>query len=1357
MTRRSRDPPVSHATSETTRRSCKQPDLHQGALGTVAQEQSGPHRPPRGTRLRRRAASIIDRPENHSGADGGIARRNRGLPGRRRQKKKRSQPPLRFSSSSSRRLHPNLRRAFSETGGTTWTAPRVHLRRLEEEDPCRVGVPQPWLTRHFIDRGWAGGGDGGRLVLSRQIPAFQKSSVMWSERRSPPHRLPAFLLLLLIPGYDAQGGLPEGPLGPSSVVLEGSSTSYAQLRRWQAGPSATLSLEFQTQEPNGLLLYADDGGHGDFVELKLVEGALRLRLSLGHGGAAAAAAAAAAASSHETTPKSPAQPFLLTVGRNLHDGAWHKAEIVRDKEETRLRVDDLKESGRHSEGPGHLTLGNHSSNSFVYLGGVPSWYGAKLAALSLPTVFFEPRLRGALRNVVYASEEGRPPKKQEPIGFKGVRLGSDEPCEQRDPCQHGGACISTDSGPVCDCRGLDYEGAFCDQERQPSEATFRGHEFLSLEAGRAAIVSGADQVSLLFKTRQPSALLWHSGDGADYMQLSLKDGGLLLSVSLGAGVLEKTVRPARVRFDDNQWHRVVVHRKVRQMSQTTSFYHLSITADGVYTERGSTAGSFSFLASSALYVGGTDAILAGPKRNNFVGCLRKVELVADSLQLDLIDLSRSGNRLVQAKGNIHFVCQEVDAADPVTFTTRDSFLALPSWDDPRTGSVSLRLRTVEPDGLLLYNSGSQGDLFALELLEGQLHLLLDLGSGPVKVRASPKRLHDGHWHQVQVTRSGRSGRLSVDDAGADYVTPGNSNQLDLEGPLFVGGVGTTAREDASSTLPGELWSGALRLGFVGCLRDLVVNGKAVDLASYAQRQDSGAVRPSCHRAGPQCPSTPCLHGGKCSEGWNRFLCDCGHTGFTGPVCAKEATTLRFNGEQFARIQLGHSSRSEAEHLRLRFQSPRPNGLLLATAAEARPQAPHTALVLSLESARLKVSYNLGDGNKIFYVGQGLDDDRWHSMQLDRRGHRVELKVDQDTTAGELRGQHLMLEVRTLHVGAVTREGPHFPARDLPGFVGQMQQLQLNGKFLFEMARQGHIPNLQMTAQLGPQGEPSAPHQPVTFRSRLSFVGLPQLKAYSSMHLHFQFKTLEPSGLLLYNAGKGQDFVAVELVDGHLHYLFNLGDGPRKVRSNTASPLNDNRWHAVTLGRSSLRQHSLVVDDRVATVTSPGSNVHLDLDGLLYLGGVRRGGYSSLPKLLSSRTGFQGCLASLDLNGEVLHPLDDAVVPSALVARGCQGTWTPCGDSACSNGGSCVPAWNDRQSCDCDATSFSGPTCADESIAYKFGPRPGLVRFSPSGGGPKNPTGASRGDLLALGFLTTADDAALVHVWGPEQHFLLLHI
>ncbi|GIY74191.1 hypothetical protein CEXT_699081 [Caerostris extrusa] len=39
--------------------------------------------------------------------------------------------------------------------------------------------------------------------------------------------------------------------------------------------------EFPTREPNGLLLYTDDGGTYDFFEVKLVEGNARLRFNLG--------------------------------------------------------------------------------------------------------------------------------------------------------------------------------------------------------------------------------------------------------------------------------------------------------------------------------------------------------------------------------------------------------------------------------------------------------------------------------------------------------------------------------------------------------------------------------------------------------------------------------------------------------------------------------------------------------------------------------------------------------------------------------------------------------------------------------------------------------------------------------------------------------------------------------------------------------------------------------------------------------------------------------------------------------------------------------------------------------------------
>jgi leucine-rich repeat transmembrane neuronal protein 1/2 len=69
---------------------------------------------------------------------------------------------------------------------------------------------------------------------------------------------------------------------------------------------------------------------------------------------------------------------------------------------------------------------------------------------------------------------------------------------------------------------------------------------------------------------------------------------------------------------------------------------------------------------------------------------------------------------------------------------------------------------------------------------------------------------------------------------------GESNQLDLEGPLYIGGVGPPT---APLTVPPVLWAGVLRHGYVGCMRDLVINGNAIDIAGYARQQDSGTYRP----------------------------------------------------------------------------------------------------------------------------------------------------------------------------------------------------------------------------------------------------------------------------------------------------------------------------------------------------------------------------------------------------------------------------------------------------------------------------------------------------------------------------------
>ncbi len=133
---------------------------------------------------------------------------------------------------------------------------------------------------------------------------------------------------------------------------------------------------------------------------------------------------------------------------------------------------------------------------------------------------------------------------------------------------------------------------------------------------------------------------------------------------------------------------------------------------------------------------------------------------------------------------------------------------LPSWEASKTGSMSFKIRTNEPNGLLLYNNGAphaqvcclslfiveftpskiqncsfsfdcllvctsiQGDYFAVELVNGHVYLHLDLGSGSVKVKATSRRIDDGTWHEITISRNGKSGRATVDGASTDFVTPG---------------------------------------------------------------------------------------------------------------------------------------------------------------------------------------------------------------------------------------------------------------------------------------------------------------------------------------------------------------------------------------------------------------------------------------------------------------------------------------------------------------------------------------------------------------------------------------------------------
>ena len=134
------------------------------------------------------------------------------------------------------------------------------------------------------------------------------------------------------------------------------------------------------------------------------------------------------------------------------------------------------------------------------------------------------------------------------------------------------------------------------------------------------------------------------------------------------------------------------------------------------------------------------------------------------------------------------------------------------------------------------------------------------------------------------------------------------------------------------------------------------------------------------------------------------------------LTASDAATLNFNGEQYLIINLPEEFRTQAESLYIRFRTTRPNGLLLTTTSID----PNQHITLLLESGAIRIDLNYGEGqmDRIAEIGSSLNDDSWHTLHIERRGHNFEIEIDQNQKQViELTGQHYTLHVSAIHVGA----------------------------------------------------------------------------------------------------------------------------------------------------------------------------------------------------------------------------------------------------------------------------------------------------------------------------------------------------
>ncbi|XP_019657252.2 neurexin-1 isoform X23 [Ailuropoda melanoleuca] len=1137
----------------------------------------------------------------------------------------------------------------------------------------------------------------------------------------------------------------------SGLEFPGAEGQWTRFPKWNACCESEMSFQLKTRSARGLVLYFDDEGFCDFLELILTRGG-RLQLSFSI---------------------FCAEPATLLADTPVNDGAWHNVRIRRQFRNTTLFIDQVEAKWVEVKSKRR----DMTVFSGLFVGGLPPELRAAALKLTLASVREREPFKGWIRDVRVNSSQALPVDSGEvKLDDEPPNSGGGSPCEAGEEgeggvCLNGGVCSVVDDQAVCDCSRTGFRGKDCSQEDNNVEglahlmmgdqgkskgkeeyiATFKGSEYFCYDLSQNPIQSSSDEITLSFKTLQRNGLMLHTGKSADYVNLALKNGAVSLVINLGSGAFEALVEPVNGKFNDNAWHDVKVTRNLRQVT---------ISVDGILTTTGYTQEDYTMLGSDDFfYVGGSPStadLPGSPVSNNFMGCLKEVVYKNNDVRLELSRLAKQGDPKMKIHGVVAFKCENVATLDPITFETPESFISLPKWNAKKTGSISFDFRTTEPNGLILFSHGKprhqkdakhpqmiKVDFFAIEMLDGHLYLLLDMGSGTIKIKALQKKVNDGEWYHVDFQRDGRSGTISVNTLRTPYTAPGESEILDLDDELYLGGL---PENKAGLVFPTEVWTALLNYGYVGCIRDLFIDGQSKDIRQMAEIQSTAGVKPSCSReTAKPCLSNPCKNNGMCRDGWNRYVCDCSGTGYLGRSCEREATVLSYDGSMFMKIQLPVVMHTEAEDVSLRFRSQRAYGILMATTSRDSADT----LRLELDAGRVKLTVNLGKGPETLFAGYNLNDNEWHTVRVVRRGKSLKLTVDdQQAMTGQMAGDHTRLEFHNIETGIITER--RYLSSVPSNFIGHLQSLTFNGMAYIDLCKNGDIDYCELNARFGFRNIIA---DPVTFKTKSSYVALATLQAYTSMHLFFQFKTTSLDGLILYNSGDGNDFIVVELVKGYLHYVFDLGNGANLIKGSSNKPLNDNQWHNVMISRDTSNLHTVKIDTKITTQITAGAR-NLDLKSDLYIGGVAKETYKSLPKLVHAKEGFQGCLASVDLNGRLPDLISDALFCNGQIERGCEGPSTTCQEDSCSNQGVCLQQW-DGFSCDCSMTSFSGPLCNDPGTTYIFSKGGGQITYK----WPPNDRPSTRADRLAIGFSTVQKEAVLVRVDSSSGlgDYLELHI
>uniref|UniRef100_A0A8B9JYV2 Contactin associated protein like 3 n=1 Tax=Astyanax mexicanus TaxID=7994 RepID=A0A8B9JYV2_ASTMX len=709
--------------------------------------------------------------------------------------------------------------------------------------------------------------------------------------------------------------------------------------------------------------------------------------------------------------------------------------------------------------------------------------------------------------------------------------------------------------------------------------------------------------------------------------------------------------------------------------------------------------------------GGVSAVGAqrDHSKRNFHGCLENLLYNG----VNVVELAKE--KKVSAVGNLSFTCAEAVEV-PLTFASPDSFLQLP-WAVSRDSvSLSLQFRTWNRGGLLMTSElQHQAGTLWIYLSDARIRLQIHKAGRIVVDITAGSALNDGQWHSVEL--SVRRGRLILAADKADTSTTTTSGCRNL---FSV---------------------------FQGCMRLVHLDGSLVDLIKVQQMligNFSGLQMDLCGIV-DRCSPSHCEHGGKCTQSWSTFHCNCSNTGYGGATC--------------------HSSVYEASCEAYKHRG-NTSGLYYIDVDGSGPIKPQLIYCNMSDKAWMVIQHNnteltklrasSGTNQHLAYFNYSAD-----TKQLGAIISRAE-HCEQELSYHCKKSRLLNTpdgapftwwvgrsgEAHTYWGGAVPDSqqcacGLQEDCVDPEHFCncdGDLDDWANDSGFI---SLKEHLP-----IRLLAVGDISRPGSEAAYR-----VGPLQCYGDSKYSSYPPYPPYSPYPPYHFIRNTYTDFTSTQCVciaaPTEVIFSFDVGNGPFEVRVETPEPLNDERWHRVKAERN-VKEASLHVDNYPGAVQKAPADghIHLQLNSQLFVGGTA-----------SRQKGFLGCIRSLKLNGKTLD-LEERAKITPEVRPGCPGHCRSYG-GLCQNRGRCVEKYNGF-ACDCGASPYSGTFCHKEvsayfrpgtSVAYTFKEPYELNRNSSSQSSSIYSDLTLKGENVSLSFRTGQAPALLLYVSSYYREYL----